>query len=335
MSSGFADANVARLRPRLTATDSAGTITLDDFSQSMLHGSRSALLRSAISSAARASRYLGDEVRDRSLSEGLSKPTAASRNVIEVEHLDKEFVIGEHTVYAVRDVSFAIAPGEFVAIMGPSGSGKSTLMNIIGCLDAPTSGIYKLDGIDVNTLDNSALARIRNRKIGFIFQHFNLLPRCTAVENVGLPLRYNPERVRDRRQRAMAALTAVGLSGYFDYYPNQMSGGQQQRVAIARAIVNNPPILLADEPTGALDSRTSLAIVELLQKLNGEQAVTILLVTHEQEIASHANRVIRLRDGQLVGDEYLVKPAELVFPPRTGAQPEAGNNFHKRSRCGR
>src|SRR5579883_1071628 len=320
MNSGFADANVARLRPWLTATDSAVKITLDGFSQSISQARRSALLRTAISSAARASRYLSTEVPDRTLSHGLSKLTPTSRHVIEVEHLNKEFVLGEHSIYAVRDVSFAITPGEFVAIMGPSGSGKSTLMNIIGCLDAPTSGVYKLDGIDVSTLDNCALARIRNRKIGFIFQHFNLLPRCTALENVELPLRYNPERVRDRKQRAMVALTAVGLSGYFDYHPNQMSGGQQQRVAIARAIVNNPQILLADEPTGALDSRTSLAIVELLQKLNREKAVTILLVTHEQEIGSKANRVIRLRDGKLVEDEYPITPSEMALSLQMRAQ---------------
>lgn len=288
MNSGFADGNIARRRPQ--QPDSAGGINVDWFSQPMPHARHCRL-------------------------------APAPRNIIEVKHLNKEFVLGGHTVHAVRDVSFTINRGEFVAIMGPSGSGKSTLMNIIGCLDTPCSGIYKLEGIDVSTLDNCALAKIRNRKIGFIFQHFNLLPRSTALENVELPLRYNPERIRGRRLRALAALSAVGLSGFVDYHPSQMSGGQQQRVAIARAIVNDPEILLADEPTGALDSQTSAAIMGLLRRINREQTVTVILVTHQQEIAQNASRIIRLRDGRVVGDEPAITASELVFSQAGPADP--------------
>ena len=231
-------------------------------------------------------------------------------NIIEGEHLVRTFTIGDMVVQALRDVSIEIAAGDFVAIMGASGSGKSTLMNILGCLDRPTSGIYRLDGVAVNGLDRDQLAEIRNRKLGFVFQQFNLLARTSALENVQLPLLYRDDPVPDASERAMRALAAVGLADRADHTPNQLSGGQQQRVAIARALVNDPQIVLADEPTGALDSRTSVEIMAILQRLNRERGITTVMVTHEPDIASYANRNLYFRDGKILRDEKVPQPRE-------------------------
>ncbi len=231
-------------------------------------------------------------------------------NIIEVEHLTRTFAIGELTVPALRDVSLGIEHGDFVAIMGPSGSGKSTFMNILGCLDKPTSGTYRLDGIAVEDLDRDRLAEIRNREIGFVFQQFNLLPRTSAIENVELPLLYTNKPIANPRARALEALASVGLAERAEHHPNQLSGGQQQRVAIARALVNNPRIILADEPTGALDSRTSIEIMAIFQHLNRRQGITTILVTHEPDIAAYANRNIYFRDGEIVRDEKIARPQE-------------------------
>jgi len=233
-----------------------------------------------------------------------------SSNIIEVEHLVRTFRIGDLTVPALRDVSLEIQRGDFVAIMGPSGSGKSTLMNILGCLDKPTSGSYRLDGIGVEEMARDQLAEIRNREIGFVFQQFNLLARTSAIENVELPLLYTTEPVPDPRARALQALAAVGLSERADHHPNQLSGGQQQRVAIARALVNNPQIILADEPTGALDSRTSIEIMAIFQRLNRQQGISTIVVTHEPDIAAFANRNIYFRDGKIVRDERIARPQQ-------------------------
>ena len=228
--------------------------------------------------------------------------------LIETHHLTKIYAVGESTVHALDDVSLTIAHGEFVAIMGPSGSGKSTFMNVIGCLDEPTAGQYLLDGTDIGHRGRDELAEIRNKKIGFVFQGFNLLPRTSAVENVELPMLYNGFHPRERRQRAMAALKAMGLEGWEDHHPNQLSGGQQQRVAIARALVNEAPLILADEPTGNLDTRSSVEIMELFVKLNGESEITIILVTHEPDIAAFSRRIVRFRDGGIVSDEPMIAP---------------------------
>jgi putative ABC transport system ATP-binding protein len=222
--------------------------------------------------------------------------------ILATEALTKDYRLGSHVVHALRGVSVAIERGEFVAVMGPSGSGKSTFMNLLGCLDRPTAGRYWLDGRDVAGLDRDALARIRNARIGFVFQQFNLLPRTTALENVELPLLYARVSARARRERAGARLAAVGLAERAAHHPSQLSGGQQQRVAIARALVNDPAVVLADEPTGNLDTRTSLEILGLLQQLNG-QGLTIVLVTHEHDIAAYASRVLVFRDGRLLADE--------------------------------
>lgn len=231
-------------------------------------------------------------------------------SIIQIEHLTRNFNMGETVVTALRDVSLDIAAGDFVAIMGASGSGKSTLMNILGCLDRPTSGIYRLDGVVVNELDRDQLADIRNRKIGFVFQQFNLLPRTSALENVQLPLLYRNDVVPDARECAMRALAAVGLADRSEHTPNQLSGGQQQRVAIARALVNDPQIVLADEPTGALDSRTSVEIMAILQRLNRERGITTVMVTHEPDIAAFANRTLLFRDGRILRDEKIREPRE-------------------------
>jgi putative ABC transport system ATP-binding protein len=234
----------------------------------------------------------------------------SSPNIIEVERITRTFQIGELTVPALCDVSLEIERGDFVAIMGPSGSGKSTLMNILGCLDKPTSGSYRLDGVSVEEMDRDQLAEIRNREIGFVFQQFNLLARTNAAENVELPLLYSSREVKDRRAKAMRALAWVGLEGREDHNPNQLSGGQQQRVAIARALINDPQIILADEPTGALDSRTGVEIMALFQRLNRESGMSIVVVTHEPDIAEYSNRIIRFKDGHLVSDEAVRKPRE-------------------------
>lgn len=229
--------------------------------------------------------------------------TENRKTVIELQDVKRDFIVGNETVHALRGVSFKIHEGEFVTIMGKSGSGKSTLLNQLGCLDTPTSGEYLLDGISVRTMSRSQRAVLRNRKIGFIFQNYNLLPKTTSVENVELPLMYNAEvTARERQQRASDALTAVGLGERLYHKSNQMSGGQMQRVAIARALVNNPAVILADEATGNLDTRTSFEILVLFQKLHA-QGRTIIFVTHNPDIANYSSRNIQLRDGRVISDE--------------------------------
>jgi putative ABC transport system ATP-binding protein len=226
--------------------------------------------------------------------------------VIKLEEIHKIYHTGEVDVHAVRGVTLEIHPGEFVAVMGASGSGKSTLMNMLGCLDKPTKGRYSLDGTDVSQLQRDELADMRNAKIGFVFQGFNLLARTSALENVELPMLYVHKRVpgHQQRERAMKALEIVGLAKRFDHHPNQLSGGQQQRVAIARGLVNNPALLLADEPTGNLDSQTSIEIMGVFQKLN-DQGITIVMVTHELDIANYTKRTVIMRDGHVVTDEAV------------------------------
>jgi putative ABC transport system ATP-binding protein len=233
-------------------------------------------------------------------------------SLIQLEHLVKDYRLGDVPVHVLKGVSLEIGRGEFVAIMGPSGSGKSTLMNILGCLDKPTSGVYLLDGIAVGRLDRDQLAEIRNQKIGFVFQQFNLLARTSALENVELPLLYTATPARERHERAMAALNAVSLGDRYEHYPSQLSGGQQQRVAIARAIVTNPRIILADEPTGALDSRTSIEILAIFQRLNREAGMTMIVVTHEPDIAAYAGRNIHVRDGRLQRDLAIPHPRDAA-----------------------
>jgi putative ABC transport system ATP-binding protein len=222
-----------------------------------------------------------------------------SNTIIEIRHLKKDYHIGEVTVHALRGVDMQIKQGEFVAIMGVSGSGKSTMLNILGCLDKPTSGDYFLDGVNINTMNKDELARLRNKKLGFVFQSYNLLPRTTALENVELPLFYNSRvKGKERLERSVNALEAVGLKDRMDHMPNQLSGGQQQRVAIARSLVNDPVLILADEPTGNLDTRTSFEIMELFQDLN-DKGRTIVFVTHETDIARFAKRNVLFRDGKI------------------------------------
>ncbi|APR85199.1 ABC transporter related protein [Minicystis rosea] len=226
----------------------------------------------------------------------------ASEVLMSLEGIGKDYVTEAVTVHALRSVDLTIHRGEFIAIVGQSGSGKSTMMNIIGCLDRPTRGRYLLDGIDVTERSNDARAVVRNRLIGFVFQGFNLLPRTTALENVELPLVYRGVGAAERRKRALASLEQVGLGARLHHTPNQLSGGQQQRVAIARALVTEPPLLLADEPTGNLDTRTSLEVLSLLQALNNKNGITICLVTHEPDIAACAKRVVTMRDGRVRSD---------------------------------
>jgi putative ABC transport system ATP-binding protein len=225
--------------------------------------------------------------------------------VISVRDLSKTYQLGEHEVHALRSVSLDVGKGEFVSVIGPSGSGKSTLMHILGCLDQPTKGQYLLDGKDVSRLSDDEVSLVRNEQIGFVFQGFNLLTRTSALENVELPLLYGRKDVgsAQRRKQAMEALAAVGLEGRWSHHTNQLSGGQQQRVAIARALLNNPSILLADEPTGNLDTKTSLEVMDIFQKLQRERGITIVLITHEAEVAAYGTRIVAFRDGQIVSDE--------------------------------
>ena len=234
-------------------------------------------------------------------------PTRTRAPLVEVHEVRKNYQLGETEVHALRGVSVSIEAGDFVAIMGASGSGKSTFMNILGCLDRPTSGQYLLEGTDVSGLSKKELARIRNQKIGFVFQGFNLLGRTTALENTELPMLYSRVNKKDREDRAREALALVGLADRWEHFPSQLSGGQQQRVAIARALTNNPLLLLADEPTGNLDSRTSVEVMELFQRLNAD-GLTIILVTHEPDIAHFAKREIVFRDGRIRRDEIVATP---------------------------
>ena len=240
-------------------------------------------------------------------------------NLIEVQNLTKTYTMGDVEVQALRGISLTIAEGEMVAIMGPSGSGKSTLMNIIGCLDQPSDGIYLLDGVDVGSLNDNQLAAIRNQKIGFVFQQYMLLQRTSALRNVELPMLYGG--AGDRRAKAEAALYAVGMGQRMHHKPNELSGGQQQRVAIARALVNSPRIIMADEPTGALDTKTGEEIMGIFQQLNREQGITVILVTHDPEVAQHARRVISVRDGAVASDEIMPEPLEVSswMPERVAA----------------
>jgi putative ABC transport system ATP-binding protein len=230
--------------------------------------------------------------------------------VIQIRDLVKTYHVGEVTVRALRGANLDVEAGEFVSVTGPSGSGKSTLMHILGCLDRPTSGTYILDGKDVSRMSKDDLAIVRNRKIGFVFQGFNLLSRTTALDNVELPMLYNGAdklKTSERHGRAMEALKAVGLGDRFHHFPNQLSGGQQQRVAIARALVTRPTILLADEPTGNLDTRTSIEVMDIFQRLNAERGITVILITHEMDIAEHGTRLVRFRDGRIQVDQKIAR----------------------------
>ena len=238
--------------------------------------------------------------------------------LIEVKDLQKTYLLGDVVVHALQGVTLSIERGTFLAIMGESGSGKSTLLNLLGCLDRPTSGSYRLDGIAVESMGRDQLAEVRNARIGFVFQNFNLLARMDALENVELPLLYTDGKTPHEDQRGEKALAAMGLAGREHHYPAQLSGGQQQRVAIARALINNPEILLADEPTGALDSHNSAEIMGIFKRLHDEQGLTIVMVTHSDEVASYASRTIRFRDGQVVADS---KVTEDVTPPVATPEP--------------
>ena len=239
-------------------------------------------------------------------------PQPEARSVIELEHIHKTYTMGDVDVHALRGVSLTVREGEFVAIMGASGSGKSTTMNIIGCLDRPTRGRYILDGEDVSEMSKDERADIRCQKIGFVFQGFNLLSRTSALENVELPMLYAGIETSERKQRAMDAMAAVGLSGREQNHPNQLSGGQQQRVAVARALVNDPALILADEPTGNLDSRTSVEVMEIFQRLNRERGITLILVTHEPDIADYAGRVVVFKDGKIKRDYEIDNPRDAA-----------------------
>jgi len=235
--------------------------------------------------------------------------------LIEINDITKTYQMGDVKVRALRGVSMQVREGELLSIMGPSGSGKSTMLNVLGCLDLPTSGEYYLDGVDVRALDDDALADIRNRKIGFVFQTYNLLPRTTALDNVELPLIYQGMTGRERRRRGAECLEMVGLAGRLHHRPNELSGGEQQRVAIARALATNPDIILADEPTGNLDSRSGAEIVAIFERLNGEMGITVVFVTHDEEVAAHTPRVVRLRDGKIVAEESEGSPQDRGATP--------------------
>jgi putative ABC transport system ATP-binding protein len=251
-----------------------------------------------------------------------STPDERRWPVIAISDVVKRYPMGSNDVYAVQGVSLVVEAGEFVAIMGASGSGKSTLMNIIGCLDVPTSGHYRLDGVNIRDLDDRELSRIRNRKIGFVFQSFNLLARMTAVQNVELPLAYAGVRAKKRRAAAQASLASVGLGERMDHVPSEMSGGQQQRVAVARAIVTNPALILADEPTGNLDSASSVDVMSVFSNLHA-QGRTVVMITHEEDIAAYATRVVRLRDGRIVDDR-----------PQSTGQAQSVHLAHARASAG-
>jgi putative ABC transport system ATP-binding protein len=241
--------------------------------------------------------------------------TAEAAPLIVARDLVRRYAVGDATVEALRGATVAIERGEFVAITGPSGSGKSTMMNILGCLDRPTSGSYRLGGVEVAELDADGRAEIRNERIGFVFQNFNLLARTTAIENVELPLFYGPLALAEQRPRAEAALGRVGLAHRAHHVPSQLSGGEQQRVAIARALVNDPELLLADEPTGNLDSRTSAEIIAMLRALNRDGGLTIVIVTHDPEVAAAADRIVTFRDGRIIADESAAEPAHPRSAP--------------------
>ena len=243
---------------------------------------------------------------------GLLAPELEVAPVFQLDHIHKTYTMGDVNVHALRGVSLTIREREFVAIMGASGSGKSTMMNIIGCLDRPTKGTYILDGQDVSQMSKDERADIRCRKIGFVFQGFNLLSRTSALENVELPMLYAGADASLRRQRALDALAAVGLAGREQNHPNQLSGGQQQRVAVARALVNDPTLILADEPTGNLDSRTSVEVMEIFQRLNRERGITLVLVTHEMDIAQYAQRVVVFKDGKIKRDYQIEEPRDAA-----------------------
>jgi putative ABC transport system ATP-binding protein len=246
--------------------------------------------------------------------------------LITIKEIGRKYVIGSEVIHALKSVSLDINKGEFVALMGPSGSGKSTLMNILGCLDTPTSGTYILNGTDVSHMTDDALAEVRNQEIGFVFQTFNLLPRSTSLDNVALPLIYAGNSKKDRDARAKKALENVGLGNRMDHKPNELSGGQRQRVAVARALINDPSIILADEPTGNLDTKTSIEIMGLLEEIHSK-GNTIILVTHEEDIAQHAHRIVRMRDG-LIENDYVNTDIKNVSP-RLQALKDSGSDWEK------
>jgi len=246
--------------------------------------------------------------------------------LITIKEIGRKYVIGSEVIHALKSVSLDINKGEFVALMGPSGSGKSTLMNILGCLDTPSSGTYVLNGTNVSHMSDDALAEVRNQEIGFVFQTFNLLPRSTSLDNVALPLIYAGTSKKDRDARAAKALENVGLGNRMDHKPNELSGGQRQRVAVARALINNPSIILADEPTGNLDTKTSVEIMGLLEEIHSK-GNTIILVTHEEDIAQHAHRIVRMRDG-LIENDYLNTDIKNVSP-RLQALKDTGSDWEK------
>ncbi len=246
--------------------------------------------------------------------------------LITIKEIGRKYVIGSEVIHALKSVSLDIHKGEFVALMGPSGSGKSTLMNILGCLDTPSSGTYVLNGTNVSHMSDDALAQVRNKEIGFVFQTFNLLPRSTSLDNVALPLIYAGSSKKDRQARAAKALENVGLGNRMDHKPNELSGGQRQRVAVARALINDPSIILADEPTGNLDTKTSIEIMGLLEEIHSK-GNTIILVTHEEDIAQHAHRIVRMRDG-LIENDYLNTEVKNVSP-RLQALKESGSDWEK------
>lgn len=254
------------------------------------------------------------------------KEKVMEKALIQISDIGRKYVIGSEVIHAIKSVTLDIHKGEFVALMGPSGSGKSTLMNILGCLDTPSKGTYILNGINVSHMTDNELAEVRNKEIGFVFQTFNLLPRSTSLDNVALPLIYAGASKKERDERAQKALENVGLGNRVTHKPNELSGGQRQRVAVARALINNPSIILADEPTGNLDTKTSIEIMGLLEEIHSK-GNTIILVTHEEDIAQHAHRIVRMRDG-LVEKDYKNEDIKMVSPRLTNLE-KIGNDFEK------